>query len=77
MNIKDKNGNTDLNGFQLIVLGILVFLLYWAIWVHGVQSSFERGNGAPPSQWDGFGTCFVFTAIIYGFVKMCKKIGGW
>jgi hypothetical protein len=71
MKIKEKNGNSDLNGFQLIWLAILLFLFYWMIWDNGVQSSFERGDGSPPSQWDGFGACFVFTLMVYIFVKLC------
>jgi hypothetical protein len=75
MNIKDKNGNADLNGFQMVFLGFLVFLLYWALWSHGVQYDADRGE--PVSQWNGFQSCFVFTAIVYIFVKICRKIGGW
>jgi hypothetical protein len=77
MNIKSKQGNTDLNGFQMIWLGILLFLFYWMIWANGVQYAVDTGDSKVPSQWDGFGACWVFTAVVYVFVKFCRKIGGW
>lgn len=77
MNIKSKQGNTDLNGFQMVWLCILLFLFYWMMWAHGVQWAVDNEISKEPSQWDGFSVCFVFTAIVYGFVNLCRKIGGW
>ena len=77
MNIRDKDGSGDLNGFQLVWLFILIGLFYWLMWTEGVQYAVDNGYSKEPSQWYGFGSCWIFTSVIYGFIKICKKIGGW